>query len=561
MKKLSLSLLIIIILAFFFRLIFLDRIPTGISNDELDYILNSKAVYLTGSDISQTWSPFSLTTPTSSFPQAELPPVLTSLFIGPLPLSLFWSKLPYVFISVATVGLLYLLTKKLIGETEALFVGLIGALNPWLIFFGRTAYDTPISIFFYLSALYILLIAKKWHILFAFPLLFLAFYSYIGAKIIFIPFAFVAIVFSWLRNKRYGVQYIILFTLCSLLFLLSAISILHNGARVGELSTPNMQQIIEIVNGERRLSIHTPLTTIFSNKYVVFGKYVLDKYFNAFSPKFLFLNGDGKSLFSVWYHGTFYYIDALFLLIGFGVLFKTNKKILGLLTLLIAIAPLPSVVSNVGESYAIRSFLLAPIFLIFIGVGLHYVLNKYRFSWLIIVPIYLLLLLNFINIYFLRNPIYNSESFSLSSRVLVKYLSLKGNNQVFVINGNPATPLKQYLFYTNSYNNSSKDEIAKQLKKGGSYIFNRINFIDCKSASGIPNDSLVIFDDVKCVSKSRNEAIIAQLNDGGRLYTINNDNICSSYRLSRYPYGITFSDLNIEKLSAKDFCEKFITRY
>jgi hypothetical protein len=75
-QSIPLGLVVIMILSLFLRLLWLDRIPTGISDDELGFIINAKAVFLTGKDISGVWSPFSLTPITGGFPQAEIPYVI-----------------------------------------------------------------------------------------------------------------------------------------------------------------------------------------------------------------------------------------------------------------------------------------------------------------------------------------------------------------------------------------------------------------------------------------------------------------------------------------------------
>lgn len=148
--KFLFSIFFIFFLSLLVRIVFLDRIPSGITNDEMGYILNAKSVFLSGSDISHTWNPFTFTIPKSGNFQAEIAPLVTFWLIGPLPLSMFTSKLIYVLFGAGTVGLLYLITKKMIGDKEAFIVGLVGAFNPWLIFFGRSAYDTPLAIFFFL---------------------------------------------------------------------------------------------------------------------------------------------------------------------------------------------------------------------------------------------------------------------------------------------------------------------------------------------------------------------------------------------------------------------------
>lgn len=561
MRKISLSLIFIILLSFLLRFIWLDRVPVGLSNDELDYVLNAKALFFTGSDISGTWKPLSFTAPTSSFPKSEITPLITFLSIGPLSLSLILSKLIYVFVATGTVVVIYLITERLIGKKEAVAVGLVASINPWLIFLGRTAYDSPLAIFFFLVAFYVLLIAKSRKIFWSFPFLFVAFFSYLGTKLIFVPFVLTIIFFSWfvLNKKRYKKEYLILTFLCLSLFAFGIFG-LKTQSRTSEILTPQSSLITQLTNEERRTSIQTPLT-ILSNKYFVFVKYSMEKYMRAFSPEFLFLYGDPKGQFSLWKHGAFYYIDALLLIVGMCLLFQKNKKILLLLSAIALISPIPSALSNVGLSFVIRSFLLCPILLIFIGTGVTYFTNlKNNKVTALLLLVYFLLFLNFVNIYLFRNPIYNSESFSLSGRVLAKYLSLQ-KNPVYVVNGDPKTPFKEYLFYTNSYNRSNTKDVARDFQTGN-YSYKNLHFITCNNADEAKN-GILIYDDSNCkkINKSTNTLTIAQLGDAGGIYTIQNDTTCSQYKLGRYPYGIVLSDFSIENLSIQRFCEKFIIKY
>ena len=90
-KRIPLGLLLIIILALFLRLIWLDKVPNGITDDELIFVLNAKAVFFTGSDISGVWNPLTLAPIPGITPMAELPSLIMAPFIGILPLSLFAS--------------------------------------------------------------------------------------------------------------------------------------------------------------------------------------------------------------------------------------------------------------------------------------------------------------------------------------------------------------------------------------------------------------------------------------------------------------------------------------
>jgi hypothetical protein len=175
--------------------------------------------------------------------------------------------------------------------------------------------------------------------------------------------------------------------------------------------------------------------------------------------------------------------------------------------------------------------------------------------------VYLFSFLNFVHIYFLRNPIYNAESFAFSSRVVSKYVALQ-KDAVYVVNSNPKTPLKQYLFYTNSLTKETTNTIAR-MYKDHDYTYKNIHFISCNTAASIPAGSIILSSELNCknVPKSTDILNVVQLSDAGTIYTIQHDTLCSTYTLKRYPSNLTFSNLSIEQLSIKDFCETFIVKY
>lgn len=492
--------------------------------------------------------------------------------IGILPFSLFTAKLTHAVFSLLFVFVLYLITKRILGEKEAFFVGLVAAINPWSIFFGRTANDTLLAVFSYFLSLYLLLILKGWKIFLAFPFLFIAFYTYIGTKIIFLPFLIIVLTYAFvLNNRKYIKKYLILFLLGLLVFAYFIISSSNQktGARYSEIFSPLSPSVTNQVDFERKLSIKTPLTNTFSNKLIVYGKNALDKYINVYSPNNLFLFGEGRSTFSLWYHGLFYYLDIIFLIIGACALFVKKQKAWLLLVGIVAISPLPSVISSVGTSYALRSSMLYPILIIFIGYGIYHTINykknkKYRYGIAFLIFFsYFILLGNFINIYFFRNPIYNSEGFGFSNRVLSRYINLsKDKNKVIVLTDGGPTLLKHYLFYTNSLNRKNLGEISSMFK-GGIYSFDNIEVTKC-AEKPIDRNAVVIGTYLKNCKSTRTTSkylTISQLSDGGAVYHIYNDKLCSKYNLGTYPQNVSFEDLSLEKLDEREFCEKFISKH
>ena len=574
-KRIPFGLLVVITISLVFRLLWLDKVPTGITDDELGFIMNSKAVFLTGKDISGVWSPYALTPITGAFPQAEIPYIILAPIIGPLPLSLLTSKIPYVILSTLITVLLYLITTKLIGKREAFFVGLAGAINPWSVFFGRTAYEAPIAIFFYLLAFYVLIRVKGWSILYAFIPLFIAFYSYMGTKLIFIPYACFIILYAWygVNHKKYTRKYGLLCAMCLILFVYFFYSIQHQSTktRLSELSTPHNPAYAEDVNTERRLSIKTPVTNLVANKYVAWGKDSIDKYLTVFSTDILFLNGEERSTFSLWYHGYFYYLDFFFIIIGFCLLYAVKRPLWFLLSGFILIAPIATVASNVETGFAaLRASLLFPFFIMLTGLGISHIIYtpKHKIYTLLACVVlfiaYGIHVVNFSTIYFFRNPLYNSEAYNLSSRLISRYIKLADAHDriVMVISDNPGNEFLHYLFDNNLYNRNTAATI-RELMRQKKYEYHNAIFTHCSDDLDLSTNNTIIGKVTKqCLSVdfgiAKDNLTISNLSDGGGIYRIVHDTMCVNYALVTYPYGFSLSDFAVEQVPEQRFCEKFI---
>jgi hypothetical protein len=540
-------------------------VPIGISNDELNIVLNAKAVWLQFSDITNTWFPLSLTTLPFSNPQAELPYLLLSPFIGPFQLSLINARIVFIIIHVLLAVVLYGIGRALFLKNEAFVVGLVAAINPWDIFFSKTTYESPLAILFYLFGLLLMLKLKGWKILLSFIPLFLGFYCYTGAKIILLPFIFIVTWYSWnaLQHKKYTEQFLTLIFMCIGLFLFFLVVSFHQPvhARFSEINTPNNSRNIQLVNQLRKQSLHSPLVSIFVNKYSTYLFTSIESYLNAFSPRVLFINGDNTQYLSLFYHGWFYVIDVIFLVIGFFYLFQKYRKIFYLFLGLALIAPIPSVVSNLEVSYALRASLLFPVFIFIIGCGISYsikTINK-RSYIILLVLCYAFFVGRFLTLDILQSPIYNSEGYFFSKRVMANYIALARKNTkepIIVGSNNPREQFIQYLFYTNNYNRDNKDTIAKKLQENIFGIGN-VNFIGCSEASHSPGIFLL---SSECNKPNLPSLNIAQLKDGGGVYSIYNDNFCSSYSSRTYPEVLSLSKLKIESLSPQEFCNTFITK-
>lgn len=565
--KYALPIVGIILLSALFRFAYLDRIPSAISGDELLYVITAKSIWLTGHDMTGTWNPLSLLL--FRYPpgeqQAELPYLLHLISSAPFPFALLLTKLPFALLSVGIVILLFAITQKLFGKTTAFFVGLVAAVNPWLVVMGRTGYEATPAMFFYLLSLYLLLRATGWKILWTIIPLILAFYSYIATKIIFIPFVAAGTCLAYhLHKKQYLKQYVVL-CLLSVLVVAGFVILLKtspSGSRIGDILLPNSPAIAQEVNAMRKASMQVGALSLVVNKYTVFGQVLLSKLFRVFSPTYLFVEGD--QFFLPVRHSFFYAIDFFLLALGTIVLFAKKRLTAAVLLIFICIGTLPQLFhKNLGD-FSIHLTLMFPFMVILIGAGIRETVQaasgRLRIAVLtVVLVLYGASVGNFAFMYFYQYPLIGSSDFPM--RVLTKYLGFASqtNAPVTVYSNRGGDLFKKYLFYANALNRQTMPTIS-HIDTRSPFTFNTIRFTDCDTGIKTAASGMMIFDTTCGMHIEGSELSITKLLDGGKIYNIHNDAVCSRYSLNTYPQGIQISDFAVEQLSQKQFCETLITR-
>jgi len=575
--KSNLFLIGIIVIAIFLRFLFLGEVPNGIFNDELTYLLISKSIIISGSDITGTWSPLSLFLfhyPPGGFQtsliQAELPYLLFLPAIWLFGLTMFGAFVTNAVAGVALVIVIYLLTKRSLGKEVALIASFFTTINPWLIVSSRSAYESIYAVLFYLIAIYIMLIAKRWYILLALPFFLLAFYSYIATKLIFLPLIFITCLYGYffVNHKKYGLQYIILCVVSTLFSTFFFFAQLHSGSRIAEVLSINNPYINQQVNSIRETSIANPLVPFFTNKVTFFFSIILTKLFKTFSFDYLFISGD--SFFAIWRHGLFYIIDAIFLLIGIPALYLKQRKLFWLLLSLIGISVVPQLFHSTDvNNFTPHIALLIPLFLIVMAYGLWQVVNvkilkKYTTYFLSgMICIYFLFTVNFFIIYLFQNPIVGNF-YDFPSRVLAQYiLQARKTSRVIVYTNLPTELYKKYIFYTDGLNKSSLGKVRQSIiNPSSNFTLQNIQFTSCPTVRKplVPGTTAIYNLNCNLPQQDKHHVSIVQITDGGEVYGIYNDSLCVGDTLERYPTDIHLSYFQPEKSVAKDFCKKYIMK-
>ncbi len=545
------------------RFLWLDKVPPAIGGDELVYILTAKFVFLRWTDILGTWNPLSVFIfhyPFDQF-QAELPYFLLLSIFKFLPI-VAGAKFAYSLISIFTIIIIYFLTKELFGKKTALIASFVAAINPWFIFIGRTAYESVPATFFYLFSIYFLLKAKNWKILWSIPILALAFYSYIGTKLIFFPFVLMVLLFVFYRNKkRFLKQYLTvgLFSLALVVFFFFTIKSNPSlsSSRTSNIFSVNNPEISQMVDKERKATINNCLVPIFENKLTAFSGQLITKVFTTLSSNYLFLEGD--NFYSVYSHGLFYPIDAIFLLFGLLFIFAKERKNFYFFFSLIILSLVPQFFYTFSEAnFTPHIVLFFPFLIILIAYGIANIsqLTKGKIILVLIVVAYGISLANFINIYFYQYPL--RETFDFRIRLLAKYIELAGNSEkISIYNPRSADTFMKYIFYADSINKNSADKISSALKNNR-YILGNVVFTDCNKFDFSKNVSIL---DYSCGDYGSNvkHISIANLSDGFGTFRIYNDKVCKGIGLDPFPMNIKLSNFSVENLSREDFCKAYIT--
>lgn len=547
---------VILLLALFLRLYGLDLNPVGITHDdELHEIINAKSLAITGTNIPGVVTGI-LTKNGHCIIGDCVYGELESYFLIPwmfiFPLGLFLSKIPFVIGSVVLVfatGKIFenLSKKSIIGMS----VGLLVAINPWAIYFGRTAYPQYVSHLFYILGVYFFTrhTSYKSNLILGSLFSFSASLFYFGAKPILPLIIIWGISYNLLRFKIQNFKFTVLFILFLSVIIGGYFIILSNsyaGVRFKEVENVGLSLRFE-------------------------------KFIGFFSPHSLFLSGQRASDDAyISGFGFYYLIDLLFLFFGLIAIFKNFNNALFII-LIVIISVLPSAFkTSEANLYSVRAGLAYPLISGIIGWGCYYFFNKisivrrkYIFKSFLVMTtgLYLLFLAYFLILYWHKLPRIQAGHWFFHERLLTNYitrLQSKSDKKIIVLTTRPDGIFNSFVFYSGIYN--SKDVVIKINSHylSQNFEYNGAEFTsDCQKITKSDLDNSIILIDqinpIKCRLDQKNTPKIANPRDAGGIFNIINESLCSNYPKNRYPNPRSIYDFKVENLSNEAFCKMWIT--
>jgi len=448
--------LLVLVFASILRLWNLGLIPPGLTPDEVSLGYNAYSILKTGKDEYGKVMPVIF----KSF--GDFKPglyIYTSVpFVAVLGLNEFGVRLPNAIAGIIAVWLLYLIVKKMFkDERLAVISGLFLAISPWHIQFSRGAWEVNLSLTLTLCGIYFFLRAlEKQKFLILSALFFaLTLITYQGAKL---STGIVVLLLLVVYRKEvfsFKAKTLIVSTLIGVFISLPIILSFFNG-QTGRLnvfsifSYPRPKEYLETILGEGGEKVGDVTYYLFHSEGFSFLRTILLRYFNHFSGRFLFFEGDfGNPRHSAPNSGMLLLGDIALLVFGVISFIKYGfKKESIFVWVWLLLSPLPAALSR-DQVHAIRAYhevIPLTIILAFGLSGLAQMKNKFIKAGFGI--LYLAGFIYFLDAYFVHLPAHNSQYWGYGYKQIVEAVTpIQGNYKQIKIQKSFEQPYIYFLFY------------------------------------------------------------------------------------------------------------------
>ncbi len=449
-------LLFIVLIAFFLRIYKVGSNPPGLTADEAAIGYNAYSILKTGRDEYGTLLPVVFKSFGDFKPGLYI--YLTVPNVAILGLTETAVRLPSVIGGVLSVHLLYLIIKQLFKQEKlALIAGTVAALNPWLIYFSRGAWEVNICLTLTLLGIYFFLRAiHKPKLLILSTFFFaLTLVDYQGAKL---STAIVVLLLLFIFRKEFvklPKKSIVFSAVIGLIVSLPIIFGLFSGqggrlAVFSVLSYPRSDAYLQAFLDEGNVKKGSLVYYLFYNEPLNFMRGIMGRFFNHFSFRFLFFEGDWSNpRHTPPYQGVLVIGDLIFLLLGVVAFLREKiSKEKAFVLLWLVLATLPAILSR-DQVQAVRSFNLVIPLIIVISFGVNYLLeNSKKIFLLVALPLYIATYIYFLDSYFVHQPAHNSQYWQYGYKQMVQTVSaIQSNYKNVRIQQSYDQPYIYFLFY------------------------------------------------------------------------------------------------------------------
>lgn len=483
MKK-NFLIILIFALALVLRIYRLGEYPVGFLWDEAGLGYNAYSILKTGKDEYGHILPLIF----KSFGDYKpgLYVYLTVPFVAIFGLNEFAVRLPSAIFGTLTILVMYFLIKESLNREStriglrinanslALTASLLLAISPWHVNFSRGAWELNVMLFEFVLGIWLLikflnseknffLYCEATNLVYSSVFVFiLSLFTYQGTKLL-LPLLLIGFIFFFRREiKRIPLEPKIKFLAIILTGFLIFNLITFIGGKAGRLKVMSLFSYPRLVSESKMIldqdSNNRFLFNLFHSSPVFFSRSFLGRYFNHFSGRFLFVEGDWSNPRNgTIYHGVLYFPDLLFMLVGLGILFaKKRTPFENFILYWLMIGPLPAALTRDSIS-SVRSFtmVIPLIFIISEGLaGFVNLLKKHspivRYSLFVVLTIlYCFVFVRFLDLYFIHDPKFSSKDRLYGYKQAIDFIiPLVFQKKKVIFTNTYGQPYIFWLFYT-----------------------------------------------------------------------------------------------------------------
>lgn len=370
-------LLLILLVAVFFRFFHLTSVPPSLNWDEVSIGYNAYSILKTGRDEWGEFMPLSF----KAFGEHKLPGMIYASVPG---IAIFGTTDLGVRVTPAILGLLsvlviYLLARKLFASDKiALSAAALLAISPWAVHFSRVSFEAGLAMLLTICSIYFLVKGRAGGQNLWLAMLFavLAAYSYNSVRIL-LPLLFLAYLLTGVINGKKLFWRSLLPIILAGLILLSPVTIgltkPEERVRWGTVSLTTQKSFLDNIAESRGYTqLPDPLPRLIHNKATHFVYDLFQNYLRAFSTEFLFFEGGKNTQRSVQGMGLLYLFELPLLLVGLVQLGKKsagrNSLASSILLPWLLLAPIPSILT-IDSPSTVRALSLLPALILTESLG------------------------------------------------------------------------------------------------------------------------------------------------------------------------------------------------
>lgn len=416
------KMIFILILAAFLRLFMLNKVPASLNWDEVSMGYTAYSLAYTGMDEWGEKLPLFF----RSYGEWKSAVYIYALvpFVQIFGLNAWAVRLPSALAGIASVWLIYLLTRKLYGEKIGLWSAFLMSVTPWHLMLSRPAFEANMSLTLLLAGTYLFFESKFfWSAVF----FGLAPHTYNSAKFVIPVFT---IYLFLLKRKELSFKKIFIFFFTLAIFAYPILINLSTGVSQKRLSqvgvTTELDKVTTFIGYRQTLPVSESLSRLVFNRYTYTIYRVGDNLLSYLDPSYLIWNGGPHNQYRVPLHGIFY-ISEYFLALGGICIFIANlsksQVNRSLPFMLIFLGLVPAALTK-GDHHVLRSILALPGWIILAANGIGYLDSQKSLKkvtmW--IVGILICEAVAFISIYFYWYPRVSASDWQYGYKEAIQYV-------------------------------------------------------------------------------------------------------------------------------------------